>query len=84
MLRVRQELGIEKLRLRQELWNMPDEAFLDPAQTAIMVGCSVSRLAHWRSARENNGPKFRKRGKFIYYKIADIKYWFDTMEESSV
>ena len=57
----------------EELWRLPDGAWVTPEITAAMLGCSKSLLAHWRC--DGKGPDYRKRGKLIRYQITDVKAW---------
>ena len=56
-----------------EVWSLPDEAWLPPKPTALMINLSVSRLAQLRSL--GGGPPYSKRGNLIRYNVGKTKLW---------
>lgn len=46
-------------------------AFRDERSTAALLGVSVETLRTWRKL--NRGPRFRKLGRCVRYRIADLE-----------
>ncbi|MDA5095009.1 helix-turn-helix domain-containing protein [Aliiroseovarius sp. KMU-50] len=56
-------------------WISPDGEYCNTAHAADCLGRSVSRLQSMR--HEGIGPIFLKRGRSVYYRVADLKAYLE-------
>lgn len=57
-------------------WVSPDGEYCNNAYAADFLGRSISRLQSMRC--EGAGPVFLKRGRAVYYRVADLKAYLES------
>lgn len=72
---------LDRIQAKQALWALPDDWYITTDELALLLDCSTSHLCHWRTADKKGGPTYRKRGKLVRYKTADVREWFSQWEE---
>lgn len=56
-----------------------DAEFIDAKETADLLHIEVGTLANWRS--EKRGPPYRKHGRRVVYRRADVLAWSDAQAQ---
>ena len=59
-------------------WQLPDDTWLDPTQTAGALGVTPKLLGQWRCARK--GPPYAKLGKAVRYRVGALREYLCTLE----
>jgi hypothetical protein len=60
-----------RVELLAELANTPDDGYLTARHAAVFLNTNMNVLANWRN--EQRGPKFTRNGRFIRYRLGDLK-----------
>lgn len=67
--------------VRHELfWRANDESYHPPETIGVAIEVSENTLSNWRTS--GKGPVYRKFGKLVYYKKADIMDWLSSIPTS--
>ena len=60
------------------IWELPDDAWLDPRRAADALGVTPKLLGQWRCARK--GPPYAKLGKVVRYRLGTLREYLSTLE----
>lgn len=60
---------------------MTDEKLLSPGEVADQLGVKVSTVYYWQ--QQQTGPAFRRMGKHIRYRQADVDAWIDAQPKTT-
>jgi len=66
---------MERVKALEAARPPPAERLLNQESAAALIGARPATLATWR--HQGKGPRYRKVGRAIYYRAADIEAWLD-------
>jgi predicted DNA-binding transcriptional regulator AlpA len=66
---------MERVKALEAARPPPKERLLNQESAAALIGVKPTTLATWR--HERKGPHYRKIGRSVYYRAADIDAWLD-------
>lgn len=61
------------MSLRITISSWPDDVLLERKEAAIFLACRPGLLAEW--ACQGIGPPFIKKGRWIRYRLGDLRAW---------